>query len=155
MIAICLHSSPFLTGTFTVDILSLFHYYSSRDGRYKITGLWSKKIYMHKCRNSNEVLDFKPVIERNSWGSFLEERINKFYMQKGKKSVIVIKRSDCRRLYYFSLFTTPILTRGLYKPSHWSITCLYLQEKEYFYLCLSDSEPSLVTCFGSHEALHT
>lgn len=64
-IAVRLHSSPFLTGTFTVAIQSLLHYCMLREGLYKVSDLWIKKIFMHKCRNSHEVLDIEPVIERN------------------------------------------------------------------------------------------
>lgn len=50
------------------------------------------------------------MIERNSWGIFLKEGINKSCMQKGRKLVFVVKRTD------YSLFTIPILGRGYYNP---------------------------------------
>ena len=77
-----------------------------------MTCLWVKKVYIQKwCRNFTVLQDFN-MIGRNSWAIFLEERINKSSTQKGRKLISVIKRQDCGRLYYCSLFTIPILGRG-------------------------------------------
>ena len=82
------------------------------DRGWKMTCLWIKKIYIQKwCRNFNVLQDFN-MIGRNSWVIFLEERINKSSTQKGRKLIFVIKRRDCGRLHYCSLFTIPILGKG-------------------------------------------
>lgn len=57
-------------------------------------------------------------------------------MLKQRKLIFVIKRTNCGRLYYCLVFTSPVFEE--YAPLH-----------------LTDSAPDHVTCIGSHEVLHS